>query len=233
MKDYNALLLYNSIKGSDSLSKITMIEIQKRNKKRYSVYVDDKFALGVSEDTLIKYNLKKGLEIDETFLNDILKMEEQVKANSYALNLLSYRARSEKEIVDKMKEKEYESDVIEKTIKYLYDNKYLDDKLFAEAYARDKINFKKIGKQVLKQELYQKGVDKEIVAEIVEELVDEDIEYENALNLAIKKRRTSYRKDDKQALYRKLGAFLQRKGYTYDIVSKVLKEVIDMDIDVY
>ena len=50
-----------------------MIEKQKNNKSRYSIYIDDKFSLGVDENTLIKYELRKGKEIDNNFIEDVIK----------------------------------------------------------------------------------------------------------------------------------------------------------------
>ena len=40
--------------------RVSRIEVQKKDKSRYSVYLDDSFWLGVSEGTLIKFNLAKG-----------------------------------------------------------------------------------------------------------------------------------------------------------------------------
>lgn len=74
-------------------------------------------------------------------------------------------------------------------------------------------------------ELYQKGVDKEIISEIIDEVIDPDEELQRALELAEKKA-VSYKNDDRNAKYRKLSAFLARKGYSFDIISKVLKEVL-------
>ena len=68
-----------------------------------------------------------------------------------------------------------------------------------------------------------KGVSRDIADEILEEYCDG--EYEIALELA-KKKIHSYKNDDRNSIYRKLGGFLQRKGYSYDVVSKVLKELV-------
>ena len=42
---------------------ITAITTQKRNKERYSVFVDNEFLIGVAEETLLEHQLKKGTEI--------------------------------------------------------------------------------------------------------------------------------------------------------------------------
>lgn len=208
------------------MSEITKIEIQKKNKDRYSIYIDGEYSFGVYENVLIKYGLRKGMKIEEDFLEDVLKKEEQECANNYALRLLNFKMRTSNEIKQRMREKEYSDEVIEKTIDYLYYLNYLDDREYAQKFIKDKSNLKKMGKERIKRELYAKGVDDEIIKEEIENIVDEEDEYETAMELAIKKLETTYRNDDKNARYRKLGGFLQRRGYSMGMVMKILKEIL-------
>lgn len=202
--------------------KITKIKSQK-NKNRLNIYLDNKFAFGTFKEIADKYNLREGMEIDEAFIEDILKIEEQQKANNYALNLLNYRWRTEKEIRDRLIKKEYDENIIEETISYLKNYNFIDDKRFAEIYTEQKIKNKKLGNYRIKHELYNKGVSQEIIEEVLEKY--NDTEYERALELGRKKIK-SYKNDDIQAIYRKLGGYLQRRGYSYDCVSSVLKELL-------
>lgn len=208
------------------MNEITKIEIQKKNKDRYSVYIDGAYSFGIYENVLIKYDLKKGMKIEEDFLEDVLKKEEQECANNYGLRLLNFKMRTEQEIRRRMKEKEYTEDVIDITIEYLYYLNYLDDEEYARKFIKDKSNLKNMGKERIKRELYAKGIDKEIINIQIEDIVDDDDEYEKAMEMAVKKLETTYKNDDKNAKYRKLGGFLQRKGYSMNIVFKILKELI-------
>ncbi|PLS19574.1 recombinase RecX [Bacillus sp. M6-12] len=207
------------------MKKITKIEQQKRHHHRFSLYVNDEFALGVDEEVIIKYSLSVGKEISDSFLEDVVKAEEQSKAFNYAVNLLSFRSRSKKELITKMKQKGYEEESINPAIEKLIYYGYLNDYQFATQWANDKQKFKQAGKNLLRQELYQKGIDKEIIEQVLEEKVDDNEEYERALQLAEKKVKT-LSKDDKNAKYRKLSGLLARKGYSFDIISKVIKEVM-------
>lgn len=202
--------------------KITKIESQK-NKNRVNVYIDENFAFGIDIEILYKYSLEVDMEIDESFIEDVLQGEEQNRANNYALNLLSYRWRSECEIRNSMNTKGYSQDTIDNTIKFLKEQELIDDRRFAESFIKDKINFRDWGSYRLKQELFSKGVSKNIVDEVIEKYCDD--EFERAMNLASKKIK-SYKNDDKNAIYRKLGGYLQRKGYSYDVISSVLKELL-------
>lgn len=208
------------------IKKITKVERQKKNSKRYSVFINDEFAFGVHEDILIKYELLKGKELDDAFIDDVIKAKEQNKANSYSLKLLSYRARSQKEIEKKMQQKGYEEETILNTIKYLIKCGYIDDRQFTYSFIKDKSNLKKYGKRRIQMELIQHGIDKDIIQELIEELMNNNDEYERALELAIKKINTSYKKNDKKTQYSKLAGFLQRRGYDISTIKKVLQEVL-------
>jgi regulatory protein len=205
--------------------RITRIEQTKR-KNRYSIYVDDAYAAEVSEDILVKYRLHKGQVIGHDFFQEVIIAEEQNKVNNYALKLLSHRSRSRQEIVQKLRLRGYDDAAIGKTMEFLEGHGYIDDEAFAEDFVRSRLSKKSHGKALIKQELYSRGVPKEVINRAVDGHMGYDEEYEIALELAEKKIRGSYRDDDKRDQYRKLGAFLQRKGFDYEVISSVLSKVI-------
>ncbi|CCQ97828.1 Regulatory protein RecX [[Clostridium] ultunense Esp] len=200
---------------------ITKIEPQ-NNGKRVNVYLNGEFAFGLMVEIQYKYGLKEGMVIDQDFVEEVLLEEEQLKANNAALSYLTHRKRTEKEIIDKLKKKGFEENIIEKTLDYLQNYGLVNDLDFASSFARDKIKLNKQGPQRIKYELYRKGISQEII----EEILKEDDEYPRALELA-KKKLPSYKNDNRDKIYRKLGGFLQRRGYSYDCVSRVLKELLE------
>lgn len=202
--------------------KITSIETQ-RDKTRVNIYIDDKFAFGISEEIRFKHGLTVDQDIEDNFIQDILLYEEQFKATNYALNLLSYRQRSEKEIFTALKRKGYEEQFINKAIEYCKENKYIDDLTFAKSFINDKINLNKLGPNRIKYELLNKGISKDIIDKTLR--INSHNEYEAALIVATKKF-NSYKGQDQNAIYRKLGGYLQRKGYSFDVISKILGELL-------
>lgn len=208
------------------MGEITKIEHQKKNKERYSIYIDGEYSFGVYENVLIKYRLVKGMIVENDFLEDVLKKEEQECANNYALRLLNFKMRTEDEVKKRMREKEYTEDIIENTVEYLKELKYINDEDYARKFIKDKSKLNNIGVERIKRELYMKGVDPEITKREIEDIIDSDEEYEKAMEIAIKKANTTYKNDDRNAKYRKLGGFLQRRGYSMDTVMKILKELV-------
>lgn len=213
--------------------KITKIEAQKRRKNRVNIYINDAFALGINKEVMLKYNLKVDMEVNDDFIENILMAEEENKALDYALNLLTYRQRSEKEIYDSLKRKGYIVEHIENVISSCKDKNYINDKNFAKSFINDKINLNKHGPERIKHELRLKGVSKEIINEVLD--YDRNDQYRLAKEVADKKM-YSYRNDDKNAVYRKMSGFLQRRGFSYDVISKVVREIlteIDREEDFY
>lgn len=206
--------------------KISKIEAQKRNKDRLNIYIDDEFAFGISVDIFVKYNLKKDQEIEDEFIKEILLAEENNKSITLAVKYLALRQRSVKEVKDYLKRKGYDDNLIDDTISYLEEKNYLNDYEFAQSFIRDKSYLNKYGINKIRYELMNKGVSREIISKTLR--FDTDEEYNNAIELANKKMK-SYRNQDRDSIYRKLGGFLQRRGYRYDTVSKVLREVLDED----
>lgn len=205
--------------------KITKIEPQKRNRKRMSVYIDGAFAFGVDMEVAYVCGLKEGLEVDKEWIDAVVQKEELLRAQNYALNLLSFRARSEKEIAERMAQKGYEPFIIDKTIAYLKEQGYINDKAFAEAFIKDKLELNGHGRNRIRWELYKKGVSRELVDELLEKVVTPDEEYEKAKMLAERKMKL-WQKDSKPVQYRKLSGLLARKGYSFDLVSKVARELV-------
>lgn len=205
--------------------KITKIEPQKRNRKRMSVYIDGAFAFGVDMEVAYVCGLKEGLEVDKEWIDAVVQKEELLRAQNYALNLLSFRARSEKEIAERMAQKGYEPFIIDKTIAYLKEQGYINDKAFAEAFIKDKLELNGHGRNRIRWELYKKGVSRELVDELLEKVVTPDEEYEKAKMLAERKMKL-WQKDSKPVQYRKLSGLLARKGYPFDLASKVARELV-------
>lgn len=202
--------------------KITNIELQK-NQKRYNIYIDHEFAFGISDELRYKFGLHIDNNIEEDFIENILKSEEEMKVKNYALKLLSFNRKSEKGMYDSLKRKGYDECIIENTLDFLKENKYIDDLEFAKAFINDKRNINKYGSNRIKYDLLKKGISKDIIESTL--IIDSDEEYESAYELAVKKLK-SYKGQEKYNVYRKLGGFLQRKGYSYEVISKILDNVL-------
>ena len=51
---------------------ITKLEIQKNNKDRVNLYLDEKYYSGISLELVVREHLKVGLDIDEEYLRNLI-----------------------------------------------------------------------------------------------------------------------------------------------------------------
>ncbi|MDH5684847.1 MAG: hypothetical protein OEZ20_10310, partial [candidate division WOR-3 bacterium] len=83
--------------------KITKLSRQRRKENRFSLFIDGSYTAGLSAETVSKLNLFEGKEIDPEELENAIFEEERQRARNYAFRLLSYRSRSQKEILERLR----------------------------------------------------------------------------------------------------------------------------------
>ncbi len=205
---------------------ITKIESQKKNQDRVNIYVNNEFFMAIYAELVYSFNLKKGIEIDENKLKNLLKDEMYIKAKNKTLNILSKADQSEKKIKEKLYS-EFEEDTIDKVIDFLKRNNFINDDMLAQKIVNTNVNLNKCGKNKIKQNLYIKGIDKNSIDDALSE-IDDNIEYENAMYLA-KKRYNRVKNEDKRKIYQKISQHLAYKGFNYDIIKRVLNKLLSFD----
>jgi len=213
------------------MKKITKIEYQKKNKERFNIYIDDEYGFAVDISILIKYSLKKGMELDDALIDEILLSEEEISVYNYGISVLSRYFKSEYELRLKMKDKGFKPQLIDNAISTLKERKYLDDERYCEMFIKDKINISKYGVRKIKEALYHKGIDKEIIEEKIKSISAES-EEERALLLGEKKL-LNIKENDNRKKMSKLSNYLLGKGFEYETVNKTLKKLLNADNDFY
>ncbi len=205
---------------------ITDIQVQKKYPSRRSIFLDGRFFCGINEDVAVKFHLERGMEIDEGKLKELLYEEEISKAKSYVYRILARRMYTTKEIRDKLVERGYVDKIVEDVIATLERYGYLNDRTYAQEWIESRMRSKPKGKIALRQELGRKGIDRSIIEDALSQAFDESKESEMALDLARRKVR-SFNADDPVAAKRKLQSFLIRRGFDFEAVKDVIKQVID------
>lgn len=220
-----AQLLYTEVKIKN-MAKITKIEIQKKNKERVNIFLDDEYAFSLSMELIYKEGLKKNDEVDSKRLELLAEEESKVRCKNSALKIIERSCKTEKEVIEKLKEKGYGDSSINKSIEFLKEYNFINDVNYAKAYIKDKLN--SVGSQKIKYTLLQKGIAKEIIQEELADLNKEN-EKNTAFNLAKKKLDIIRKKEnDNYKISGKLYRYLISKGYGYDITSEIIKEVMHL-----
>ncbi|MCM3726389.1 recombination regulator RecX [Neobacillus cucumis] len=208
---------------------ITKITAQQKNPDRFNVFMDygkgkgEEFAFSVDSDVLIKFKLKKGMELDDFSFLEIQFQDDIRKAYSLAINYLARRMRAEKEIVDYLVQKEVDEPIIKEVIHKLTTQHYINDQDYAVAYVRTQANTTDKGPNVIKKDLKEKGVADGILIQALEEFT-----LEQQMEKAIKISEKFYQKNAKVSLkvqQQKLEQLLLRKGYSYEVINFALNEI--------
>ncbi|MCX8053688.1 MAG: recombination regulator RecX [Armatimonadetes bacterium] len=203
---------------------ITAIETQKKHGKRRSIFVDGQFVAGVHEEVAAALGLNVGQTFDRDQLAELIRAETVRKARERALKLIGYRDRSESEIRKRLIGSNFPEDVVEEVVDQLSRSGLLDDLKFSRDWVKSRTASKPMGRTRLAFELRSKGVDAPIVEEVLEAL-NPEAEYELALSAAEARLRKLNRDDPSTS--NKLSSFLQRRGFSWDVIERVLNALFE------
>ncbi len=201
---------------------ITALVIQKKNKERVNVFIDNSFALAVSLNTAL--GLKKGRFLSDEDIHTLKQNDLVDKAYQQTLHYLSFRARTQQEIETYLGKKNTPNDIIAQVIQKLLRHKYLDDAAFGQQWVAGRNRLNPKGKQALRYELRQKGLSEQ---HIEQALVDVD---ETTLAMqAAQKKVALWRVLDKATFKKKITGYLARRGFSYETIQTVLANLRQQD----
>jgi regulatory protein len=195
--------------------RITALVIQKKNKERVSVYIDEEFAFGLALIEAAK--LKKGQTLTEADIQRLKALDEVEVAYDKALHFLSFRPRSEDEVRRNLKKKEISAGAIDRVIERLERAGFLNDAEFARLWAESRDAARPRSARALRYELRQKGVSDGSIEEAISDLDEDDAAYR-----AGQSKLRSYAGSSEADFKRRMGSFLARRGFGYDVVRDVV-----------
>ncbi len=201
-------------------SVITAIEPQVRRPDRVSIFVDGVFVLGMHVEVAADSGLWVGQVVSVPDLQALASAEELRRARESALQLLGYRARSRRELQQRLIRKGYEPELVEAALDHLERSGLINDAEFSESWVRQRTGGRPMGRNRLAAELRQKGVDREVIDQALEPM-DPDRELDLALRVGRQKVEQMHG-EDLPAIRRKLGAALMRRGFGWEICARVL-----------
>jgi regulatory protein len=199
--------------------RITSLSVQVHNSDRANVYIDGEFAFGLAMIEAAK--LSTGQFLTDADIEALKEFDEVERAYESALNLISYRPRSEQEIRRRLGRKQYPEPAIEKAVQRLLRAKLLDDEAFARYWIDNREQFRPRGAFALRQELRRKGVSYRIIDDLLEEVDEAESAYRAAT-----KRLARWQRMDPSERERKFFGYLQRRGFSYGVIRDVWERLL-------
>src|SRR5208283_3585886 len=135
--------------------------------------------------------------------------------------LLGYCDRSSVEMRQKLTDKNFPDEVIDKTLFYLEEKGFVDDRKLAESLSRDAVARRHLGAQGVRSYLIKRGIAKDLAAEMSEA----DNDYIGSAAHLAEKRMRSMTNLDGGTVKKRLWGLLARRGYAYDEIRKVLERL--------
>ncbi|MCB1025431.1 MAG: RecX family transcriptional regulator [Acidobacteria bacterium] len=195
---------------------ITALEIQKRNKERVNVYLDNEFALAVT--VMAAASLRKGQFLNDGAINQLKAADDRAKAYDRAVRFLGFRPRSQNEVERYLQEKGYTPEVCVEVVNRLIEQKYLDDAEFVRFWLENREQFKPRGERALRYELRQKGIADSLIDAAVGEVNESDLAW-----AAVERKLYSWKNLPEPELKKKLAGFLSRRGFNYETVNEIMQ----------
>ena len=205
---------------------ITDIQVKNSNIKRRKIYIDHRFFAEIDDTILIELDLFIGKKVTNQLIDIIQKKELLTKAKNDSIRFLSYRPRSEWEIMNKLQNKNYQPDIIDKIIYWLKDKNLINDREFSRMWIKDRLTNKPLGKLRLQKELYNKGISRELIESTINIFFEkEEDELELAYQL-IKRKKNSLQLKNIQLEPKKVVNLLKNRGFSYQIINSINDEML-------
>lgn len=190
--------------------------------EKIHLHIDGEYFLTVDNGYLAELGVYNGMNVD---CEDIEKLRLDIgarRAYNKAVDLLSRRDHSKKELLDKLRQKGYGEYALQ-AVEKLADYGYVDDRRFAFTFAEELIRLKAYGRKRVEQELYRKGIGRDIISEVVSEC-----EFPSERLAEIIERKYSRYLNDEKGVNKTVNALL-RLGYSYAEIRDAIKEITDRE----
>ena len=213
--------------------KLTKLEPSSRVAGRWLVWLEDGTLLRVGEADVVSFSLYAGMELGEEQLEGLRLAQEQAKLKNKALNLLSARPMSQRELERKLsakpprkgeaqeegeEQREQRRELAQQVAQRMAQVGLVNDREYASTVVRH-YGRKGYGPAKIRDELYRRGVPREFWDDAMEELDQDD---QQLRALVDKKLRGAAPTREE---LKKVSAYLARRGFGWEQISRVLRDV--------
>ena len=198
-------------------------DITDMDKKRKRISIDGEYAFALYNQEVNRYRLEVGEEIEASVYGEIHGelIPKRVKART--LYILKSSQKTEKQVRDKLLEGGYTERYAEIGIEYAKRFGYIDDLRYAQYFVENSCRGR--SRRDIEQRLYRRGIDRDVISSVLDELRPDTEDDTDAVWAAL--RRKSVTPDNIGELdfdaRRKLYAYLMRKGFSSDCITRVLR----------
>lgn len=196
----------------------------KKERGRYRVTINESEDIIVPVSLMRERPLKEGQPLNLEEYDNWLMIRQYRFALDRAVGYLAARARSKREIEQKLLQAGYRPCTVEMVIYKLERENLLDDADFARQWVESRSTHK-LGRNRIAQELRRKGISQEEAEEALSALDDED-QLSGAIALAEKAAVRIKPGEDPRKAASRIAGMLARRGYSWDVAKEAIQHAL-------
>lgn len=190
-------------------------EIKKTSPGRLTVVFEDESEIKSTLNVVSDLRLFSGKDLDEVQIQELKSLSSRSIAREKALEYISRRRMSCRELEKKMLDKGYDEETAAYCVDWLLQNGFLNDESYAGAVVRH-YAAKGYGPGRMRAELSRRGIDRELWDTALEEIPEDT----SKIDKFISSRLTD---PTDRAQVQKLSAALYRRGYSWEDIRRALR----------
>lgn len=197
------------------MTRIERLEPSRHKKERILVFLQGGELLKITAAELLEFDLRPGLALDETQLEQLRRAAGRSQTRQRAAALAGSRMLSQKELTDRLVKKGAEPEEAAETAQWLADLGAVDDAAYAGAIARHYAAMG-YGAGRVRQELHRRGIPRELWDEALDHLPEPEEAIERFLQTKLRN------KEPDPTTLRRLSDALLRRGFTWQQIKPCL-----------
>ena len=201
--------------------RIEEVKPSQRKKGRFLVKLEGGDILRVTEEELLRFGLRQGMELDGQALEALRASARASSAKAQAANIIGSRALSRRELEKRLVRKGSDPADAQAAADWLEDIGAMDDAAYAAAVVRD-YGRRGYGPAKVREELRRRGVPRELWDAAMEGLPDSG----ETLDLLIQKRRKGDLTDPREV--KRLSDALLRRGFGWGEVRAAIGRYVEL-----
>jgi len=187
--------------------------------------------LPVSDELVYKYRLKAGVVITEPQLKQLKTEAERIECDRQVSRFLAVREHSVGELKAKLARRQFNPELVGKTIKKYIDMGLVDDARFAKKLAEQTLQRNPSGRAYLTAVLRRKKISRELAEQVTDMVLTGRSENELAID-ALKKRWHVFSHFELERARRKAYNYLSRRGIGYAAAKAAFERLYNLQKEV-
>ncbi len=191
-----------------------VVSLKQSSPERVTVCLDDGTEIASTLAAVTELRLYNGRELDDAALDGLRRESARSLGREKALELLSRRQMSRKELLQKLKDKGFDEETAGYCADWVLERGLIDEERYAAAVVRH-YAAKGCGAGRIRRELMQRGIPRELWDEALETMPEGNDRLDRLIAAKLKD------PDDREAV-RRLSASLYRRGFSSEEIRAAL-----------